>query len=345
MFDAVWWAWYALCSSVWKGWPYAVVAFNVFLLLIVLVTGWRLKQCWNHKAGRVSRLPLSTKLMLLCNVAMCVSPATTLLRHRLAQSWVELGDEFAHLCIIAALFILNVLLFTRRERLGRAVVGSVLLALLAGLPRLVGALDFGDSHENVSVWVFYVAFMAMLVMNVVPRRTMTHRRISMLCGYALNAVFDLCRIGGVILIAGRLMGTSPFGSWSWNRVFIPLWCADALALIGCLHWLLARRILGPAASLSPRSAIDSDSTVALNVALRSWLWHTHIGFLGYSLTIGGVGGAVFKVLLASQLDNDHSFYPWVIAAPLLAQTAVCTAAWLMAMCFRYSVGSHSCVLA
>ncbi len=75
-------------------------------------------------------------------------------------------------------------------------------------------------------------------------------------------------------------------------------------------------------------------------ALQKWLWHAHIGSAVYSLTIGGVGGIIFKLMLAMYLDGRHTFTGLAIVAPLVVQAALCAGLWLYRTCRTYSVSSH-----
>ena len=91
------------------------------------------------------------------------------------------------------------------------------------------------------------------------------------------------------------------------QVFLPLWCSDALALGGMLLYGLTYR------------RVDRYSD--------SWLFHACVTFLLHTLTIGGLGGAVFKLLFAAQFDSTTQLTVWEMAIPLVMQSGGFTVLW------------------
>ena len=328
-------------ACVCRSWRYFVLAFDIGLLLACLALAWRVTTVWSVRSTRWGRLPLSVKLLLVTNAGIVAPPVVSLATASRSEGLTALGDQIALVVIMVVVFLLNVMLYRRRERWGRLEVAAWCLALCLGVPRLLVAVSAGRRLEYITMWVYYACISGMLVLNMAPGRTvgLHKQRISVSGTHLLSWAFTALRLLGVAAIAARLMGSSPVRVWPWNRVFLPLWCVDFVGGLGCLHFALIHRVSAP-----PKRAIFADASGnALPATKHSWLWQAHSGFIVYSLTAGGVGGAIVKVLLAMQLDGVHSFNLWYIAAPVLAQTFLCAAMWLVSACTRYANSDMTCV--
>ncbi len=94
-----------------------------------------------------------------------------------------------------------------------------------------------------------------------------------------------------------------------RQVFLPLWCADVLALGGILLYGLSYH------------RIDRYSD--------SWLFHACVGFLIHTLTVGGAGGAVFKLMFAAKFDHVTLLGVWDMTIPLIMQAGGFLVLWIV----------------
>ncbi len=125
---------------------------------------------------------------------------------------------------------------------------------------------------------------------------------------------------GVAAVAGRLMGTHGLRHAHWAYVFIPLLAADALGIV-CGVMLTCKAL-----------SISVDHGPSMRKAARAWLWNNYFGLMVYSLTVGGLGGLAFKLILSNSLDSNRNVVAWGLVSPLLVQSLIASACWLAAAC-------------
>lgn len=330
----------APCRHNWRWWA---LAFDVALLLVAASVSLRVLRPAVSSYARVSRITGAGWTTVALHAAQAAVAAVGLAQgyiHGAADRLADDGFRIAFGFIMAALLAVT---SGRRDSLSPASIACYIVALVAGVPRLAAAVAVGTRYEYINVLVFYITILCTLVLALVPGRVPAgKRRINVAGTYWARVVFDASRLAGVCLIAARLEGSSPVGGWTWNRVFLPLWTADALGGALSLQWLLTQRAVGVSTAGHASAADAMSAYPGLASTVRSWLWQAHVSPLVYTLTAGGAGGAAFKVMLALSLDGRRDILPWVLASPLLAQVLLCASVWLFLTCSQYAAAPFRC---